>query len=238
MNRNKLIFIIVLVILGAFFIVTIFYSNLEKPKATLPPGTHGVTIAEVLQTPNYTYLQVKENDQQFWIAVVAAEYKPGDSLYYSRAMEMKDFKSKELNRTFPSIFFVDDASKQLRAPVQQPATPQKVAIKRWSEVSVTPPAGGITIANLYENPGNFAGKKVIIRGVVVRYNSQIMNKNWVHIQDGTDFAEKFDLTVTTTDSVTVGKQATFSGTISLNKDFGAGYYYDVMMEEAKVSDIK
>ncbi len=241
MNRNKIIFIIVLILLGVFFIVTIFYRSSEKNKAVLPPGTHGVVITEVKQTSNYTYLEVKENDQKFWIAIVSSDVKPGDSLYYSKAMEMTNFKSKELGRTFASIFFVEDATNKLipaSTQPQQPMTSQKVAIKRWSEVSVVTPAGGITISDLYSNPGNYAGKTVTIRGVVVRFNSQIMNKNWVHIQDGTDFSEKFDLTVTTLDSLVVGKQATFKGTISLGKDFGSGYYYDVMMEDAKASDIK
>jgi biopolymer transport protein ExbD len=241
MSKNKLTITIILVILAIFFIVTVFYRSGSKTKANLPPGTHGVKVTEVVQTSNYTYLQVQENDQQFWIAIVSSETKPGDSLYYTKAMEMKNFKSKELNRTFASIYFVEDASPVLITSAkqqQQPLTPQKVPLKRWTEISVDVPKGGITIGELYKSPGNFTGKTVSIRGVVVRFNSQIMNKNWVHIQDGTDFSEKFDLTVTTADSVAVGKTATFSGTITLGKDFGSGYYYDVIMESAKVTDIK
>ncbi|MCX6266428.1 MAG: hypothetical protein NTW16_03610 [Bacteroidetes bacterium] len=242
MNRTKIIVAIVLLLLGALFIVTTFYRGDKKSKgATLPPGTHGVCVTEVIQTSNYTYLQVQENESKFWIAVVRTESKPGDSVYYSKDYEMKDFVSKELGRTFPSVFFVQDATSTLtpaNKPMTQPATPQKVEIKRWAEVSVTPPKGGITIADLYKNPGNFGGKNIIIRGVVVRFNAQIMNKNWVHIQDGTDFSEKFDLTITTKDSLAVGSTATFSGVVELNKDFGSGYKYDVIVEQAKASDIK
>lgn len=72
----------------------------------------------------------------------------------------------------------------------------------------------------------------------MKYNKQIMHKNWIHIQDGTDYSGKFDLTVTSMDSVQVGNTVTFKGIIRLNKDFGAGYVYDVIMEEAKASDIK
>jgi hypothetical protein len=240
MNKSKLIFIIVLVILGAFFVVTIIYSSSEKKKTTLPPGMHGVLVTEVIQTSNYTYLQVEENANKFWIAVVKSDSKPGDSVYYSKASEMKDFKSRELNRTFASIFFVDDPSSQLikEQPATQALTAKKVEIKRWTEVAVETPKGGITIAGLYGNPGGYAGKSVTIRGVVVRFNSQIMNKNWIHIQDGTDFSDRFDLTVTTKDSVAVGTTATFTGVIALNRDFGHGYTYDVIMEEAKATDIK
>ncbi len=241
MNRNKIIVAAVLLLLVVFFIVTTCYRSGEKSKTTLPPGTHGVSITEVIQTSNYTYLQVDENNSKFWIAVVKTDSKPGDSVYYTSAYEMKDFVSKELGRTFPSIFFVQDPSNKLMSAspaAPQSMTPQKAEIKKWSEVSVTTPKGGMTIADLYKNPGNFAGKTVIIRGVVTKFNSQIMNKNWIHIQDGTDFSDKFDLTVTTMDSVVVGVQATFKGVIAVNKDFGAGYSYEVIMEEAKASDIK
>jgi hypothetical protein len=242
MNRNKIIVAVVLLVLGVFFIFTTCYRSGEKNKAkALPPGMHGVSVIEVIQTSNYSYLQVEENNNKFWIAVVKADTKPGDSVYYSNAYEMKDFVSKELNRTFPTVFFVQDPSSQLAPPpaaMPQEMTAKKAEIKKWSEVSVTTPKGGMTIADLYKNPGNFAGKSVIIRGVVTKFNSQIMNKNWVHIQDGTDFSDKFDLTVTTLDSVVVGTQATFKGTIAVNKDFGAGYSYEVIMEGAKASDIK
>jgi hypothetical protein len=153
---------------------------------------------------------------------------------------MKNFTSKELGRTFPSVFFVEDPSPKLIIPAtdQQSMTPKKVKIVRWSEISVETPKGGITISELYKNPTNFAGKTVIIRGKVVRYNHEVMHKNWVHLQDGTDFSDKFDLTVTTNDSLAVGQTATFKGVIALDKDFGSGYFYDVIMEEAKASDIK
>jgi hypothetical protein len=110
-------------------------------------------------------------------------------------------------------------------------------MKRQPNVSVETAKGGISIADLYKKQTEYAGKTVIVRGVVVKYNRQIMHKNWIHIQDGTDFSGKFDLTVTSMDSVQVGNTVTFKGTISLNKDFGAGYTYDVIMEEAKASDI-
>ncbi|MEI7500227.1 MAG: GW dipeptide domain-containing protein [Bacteroidota bacterium] len=242
MNRNKIIFIVVLLLLGILFIVTTCYRSGEKSNAAiLPPGTHGVSVIEVIQTSNYTYLQVEENNKKFWIAIVRADAKPGDSVYYTNDSEMKDFLSKELGRTFPSIYFVQDPSNKLKtaeAEATQLMTPKKVEIVRWSDISVETPKGGISIAELYKNKDKYAEKTVIIRGKIVRYNHAVMNKNWVHIQDGTDFSDKFDLTVTTMDSLTVGKIVTFRGIIRLDKDFGSGYKYDVIMEEAKASDIK
>jgi hypothetical protein len=238
MKQKRLIVIIVLVLLGALFFVTTFYTG-GKKESKLPPGTHGVVIKEVIQTSNYTYFNVEESDSTFWIAVTSRDAKPNDSLYYTKSAEMKNFTSRELNRNFPSIFFVDDPSSTLTTAAAAPnaMTAQKPVLKRWTEVSVDPPAGGVSISALYENPGKYSGKSVIVRGVVVKYNSAIMNKNWVHLQDGSEFEGKFDLTVTTTDSITVGKTATFKGTISVNKDFGSGYFYGLIMEDAKASDI-
>lgn len=61
-----------------------------------------------------------------------------------------------------------------------------------------------------------------------------MNKNWMHIQDGTKYGEIYDLTVTSKDSAKVGDVVVFQGAISVNKDFGAGYTYEVIMEDAKI----
>ena len=239
MNRTKLIVTIVFLLMGIVFIVTTCYrSGEKKQQKALPPGMHGVVIDDVIQTSNYTYLQVEENNSKFWIAVVKTGSKAGDSVYYTISMEMKNFVSKELNRTFPSVFFVQDPSSKM--PGSEPApklTPQKVDVVQKSDISVKPAQGGISIADLYKSPAGFNGKTVIIRGVVTKFNSQIMKKNWIHIQDGTSNAGKFDLTITSLDSLAVGSTATFKGIITLNKDFGYGYTYDVIMEDAKASDI-
>ena len=67
---------------------------------------------------------------------------------------------------------------------------------------------------------------------------QIMQKNWMHLQDGTADGETFDLTITSTDIVTEGNIATFEGIIALKKDFGSGYYYEIIMEEATPADVE
>jgi hypothetical protein len=239
MNRTKLIVTIVFLLMGTIFIVTTCYRSGDKNKQkALPAGMHGVVIDKVIQTSNYTYLMVEENSKLFWIAVVKVDSKPGDSVYYKMAFEMKNFISRELGRTFPSIYFVQDPSNKIPEPVAPPKlTPKKVEVVRNTDISVKVPQGGISIADLYKSPGTFKGKPVVIRGVVTKFNSQIMKKNWIHIQDGTGFADKFDLTITTLDSVAVGSTATFRGTIAMEKDFGYGYTYDVMMEDAKAADI-
>jgi hypothetical protein len=242
MKRTKSILTVLFLLSSMIVIMTSLSSCGGNRKEDLPPGTHCVGVIEVIQTTNYTYLQVEENDNKFWIAVERREAKSGDVLYYSKAGEMKNFTSRELGRTFPSVFFVEDPSDKLikngEKPSAQTMSPGKREATRQAGISVETPKGGISIAELYKNQAGYAGKTVVMRGVVVKYNKEIMRKNWAHIQDGTEFSGKFDLTVTTLDSVQVGNTITFKGIISVNKDFGAGYKYDVIMEDAKTIDVK
>ena len=101
-------------------------------------------------------------------------------------------------------------------------------------VTVEPCAGCITIAKLLENKKTYSGKVIKVKGKVTKYNPSIMGKNWVHIQDGSEFQGGFDLIITTDALVAVGETVTFEGKIALDKDFGYGYLYSILMEEAKV----
>jgi hypothetical protein len=100
-------------------------------------------------------------------------------------------------------------------------------------VSVEPCNGCIKIADLLANKKSYSGKIVKVTGKVTKFNPQIMGKNWIHIQDGTEYEGGFDLTITTNHAASVGETVTFEGKIELNKDFGYGYIYAVIMEEAK-----
>ncbi|MFZ4705993.1 MAG: hypothetical protein ACOYMF_08290 [Bacteroidales bacterium] len=234
--------VITLIVLFCIILIAIPFFNRQKEIkiADLPPGTYAATIKEVIQTTKYTYFKVDENDKELWLAVTKREASEGDVIYYSNPLEMNNFVSKELGRTFPTIFFVADVSDK---PItDQKAAPQQMAsgkkdVPKKEDIKVKPIKGGITISELYEHNTDYAGKTVKIRGEVTRYNSMVMGKNWVHIQDGTDFSGNFDLTVTTMDSLAVGNTVTFTGTVSLDKDFGAGYFYKIIMEEARASDI-
>jgi len=62
-----------------------------------------------------------------------------------------------------------------------------------------------------------------------------MGKNFVHIQDGTGSAGTNDLTITTQDVVRVGDQVVATGVVTVARDFGAGYSYPLILEEASVT---
>lgn len=196
-------------------------------------------ITEVLQTPSYTYLKLKKDNSEKWIAVTKREAEAGQTIYYEAGMEMKNFESKTLNRTFPSVWFVSKAgfekNETATATAHSMMNPHKKNMRKSSaqaSVNITKNSNEISIADLYKNPKKFEGKIIQIKGQVTKFNANILDKNWIHIQDGTEFNKKYDLTITTAETVNIRDVVTFKGKIILNKDFGAGYRYDIIMEEA------
>lgn len=207
-------------------------------------------VKEVIQTSNYTYLRVDKNKQEQWIAIGKMDVKEGDVVYYTKGLEMNNFKSPELGRTFESVLFVSEISDKpieeetipegmpkgmggsSNMPEVHGSQPSKPTIEK-QEIKVDQPQGGTNIATLFEKKSELAGKRVTVRGKVTKINSGIMDRNWIHIQDGTSFGDKFDLTVTTLTEPAVGDIVTYTGTIVVDKDFGYGYSYEVLLENAE-----
>lgn len=96
-----------------------------------------------------------------------------------------------------------------------------------------------TIAALYAGKAALGGKTVIAQGKVVKVNNGIMNRNWIHIKDGSGDAKAKtnELLVTSLQTAEVGDQITVTGTLGIDKDFGAGYAYSMLIEDAKI-DVK
>jgi hypothetical protein len=204
----------------------------------LAPGVHKIKVEEVVQTSNYTYLRATEKDQEIWMAINRQEIKEGGTYYYAQEMQMDNFTSKELKRTFDKIYFVQAFSDQPIAmaggkpavsPGSEKSAPGQVTVK------VEPVEGGTTLAQLFEKRNTLSGKSVKIAAQVIKLNTEIMGKNWIHIQDGSNFNGEYDLTVTTKDLPAVGDFVIVEGVVGLNKDFGAGYSYGVIIEDAKVA---
>jgi hypothetical protein len=199
-------------------------------------NVHNIVVQEVIQATSYTYLKVKEADKDFWIAINKREIEPGAKISFTGALEMNNFTSKDLQRTFEKIYFVNrivggestTTQESMGMPHQVKPEPEK------KEISIEPAKGGITIGELFANRDSYADKTVLIKGQVTKVNRAIMDKNWVHLQDGTGDSGNFDLTITTEEEVNVGDVVTFEGKITLNKDFGAGYSYEVIMEQARL----
>lgn len=211
---------------------------------------HKVLVKEVLQTSKYTYLLVTENSEENWLALPKMEASTGETYYYRNGFKMTDFESKELSRKFAVVYFLESISKTpeivAREAMPNPHTSMpeimdsassanytaKVVVEK-ENVSVQPAEQGITIAELLSDKQKYAGETIRIKGKVTKFNAKIMKRNWIHIQDGTEYAGKFDLTATTDIEATVGETLTLEGNIVLDKDFGYGYSYEVLMEDAK-----
>lgn len=112
----------------------------------------------------------------------------------------------------------------------QPVKP--VATK--ADIKIEPCPDCITIDRLVAGKKSYSGKKIRVKGIVTRVNEAIMEKNWIHIQDGTEAEGVFDLTITSNQSVAVGDTVNFEGTITLDKDFGYGYFYNILMEDGNI----
>jgi hypothetical protein len=97
--------------------------------------------------------------------------------------------------------------------------------------------GGKTIAEVFAEKDQLAGQPVVFRGKVVKTNPNIMGKNWLHVRDGSGAEGTNDLTVTTAAGTApnVGDTVVVKGTVALEKDFGMGYQYDIIVEDAEVT---
>ena len=197
---------------------------------------HKVVAEEALNTEKYTYLKVNENGQSFWIAIPKTEVVIGETYYYQGGLLKKNFASREYNRVFETIYLVSGIMKQpagsMGSAVDQALSQTQNAEATAPPTKVNPAAGAIKISTLTGNLSKYDGKVIRVTGKVVKLNPMIMGRNWVHLQDGS--ANNFDLTVTSMEQLELGSIVTLEGTIALNKDFGAGYKYNVIMEGATI----
>ena len=223
--------------LGVFFITACNFGGNKNELDILPPGNHKAEIVEVHQANSYSYLLLEEDGNEYWIAVNKDIYEKGQVIYHLSGMEMKDFESKDLDRTFESIWFVQDVSDEpiydTQEMVRGQTEPQKPQLKK-EEVSIDVPEGAVTIGELYANLDAYKDMEVTVRGEVIKLNMAIMDRNWIHIQDGTGDEEHFDLTVTTQHAPQKGDVVTYKGKVSVNRDFGMGYFYELILEDAVV----
>ena len=213
-------------------------NYLDAVKQMKPPADHKVTAIEVIDVDSYTYLRVEEEGKKFWMAITSRPIETGNQYYYKGGMMMYGFTSKQLDRTFDSIMFIKDFADHAFAANGDNTKDykQEKSASVQNNISIDVPKDGISLAELYKNKDQYNGKSVIVKGVVVKLNEMIMGKNWIHLQDGTNYQDFNDLTITTEEAIvfSLDDTITFHGTITLNKDFGAGYKYEIIMEEGQL----
>lgn len=149
---------------------------------------------------------------------------------------------------FASLAACGETSPPDTAPAPESATPDPGEMASQPHPVPTGPAvavdlsgiekadGGQTVAEVYAGKDELEGETVVIRGKVVKVNAGIMDRNWLHIRDGSGADGTNDLTITTSNATpAVGDTVVVTGAVGLNRDFGMGYTYPIIVEDAQVT---
>jgi len=200
-----------------------------------------VTILETVPTSKYLYLKVSEGDREYWAATSKSDIKAGETYFYNEALIKTDFESKEMQRVFDTIYLittlVPEAHGSSMEPLKEVPQPPSEARDQGSKRKFhsSPVAGKAThlsIAELLEDPAAYEGAVVELTATCTKINEGILQRNWLHLADGT--ADDQDLVVTSAEGVDPGSEITIRAVVRLNKDFGAGYSYDVLLEDGVI----
>jgi hypothetical protein len=216
------------------------------PTAAAPAAGQGISgkVLERIDASPYCYLHIQTATGEVWAAVPEAKIEKGTEVTVDNPMLMSNFESKSLNRTFAEVFFgtlagVAGAAPASPAPAAAAPAPMGApapAPVLIAKVDKAAGADGRTVAEIWAQKGGLKDKAVSIRGKVVKYNPGVMGKNWIHLQDGSGDPAKgtHDITVTSQDTVTKGDVVTAKGVVRVDRDFGSGYTYGMLVEDAKV----
>lgn len=216
--------------------------NRQKPRTNTLPVDKRIKSAKVLEAIHagtYTYVRLQSDNREFWAAITAMPVDTGKTYYYKESILMRDFHSKQLQKTFDSILFIESFFDHEHMGMQdsKKSSPRDhTATMKEDNLTIGHSGDELPLGDLFSNKEKHQGKEVTVRGKVVKISKNIMDRNWIHIQDGSSYNGEFDLTITLFGTVdfALNDIVTFKGNITLNKDFGAGYVYNIIMEDASV----
>lgn len=228
-------------------------GNAAGASAGTASGTVGGVVAETMNSGGYTYARLTADGKDTWIAGSEFPVKVGDQLAAAVDMPMENFRSRTLNRDFPLVYFVREVALNGRAltataaggsmpalagshggdvatAAEEPAAPPLIA-------AVPPVPGSVKIADVWAKRTALSGKPLVLRGRIVKVNLAIMGTNWYHLQDGSGVVKDgtHDLVVTSAAELKAGDVVTVNGTLTTDKDFGAGYSYEAIVENARIT---
>jgi len=205
-------------------------------------------VVQTISSGGYAYALVKQkNGNKIWVAIPEMKVTVGEEVSFEPGMEMTNFPSTTLKRTFDKIIFSSGPTaakkgKDGKAAKKEATTTRgsagavvAVADEKIKVKKATGP-NAYTVAEIFKNKDKLKNKKVTINGKVVKVSSGIMNRNWIHLQDGSGSHQTGDndLVVTGDAIPSVGDIVTVKGIMLKDKDFGSGYKYNVMVEKAEV----
>lgn len=232
------------------------------PQAVVKKPSLSGKVSETFNSGGYTYVHLDSNMGDKWVAIAQTEVAVGEEASFADGQVMKNFHSKSLDRTFDEIIFsagiigkgpassstgmgassFADAVQGSGASMGQAESPgSSKAIVPFADLKIEKAASenGYTVNDIYEKSADLNTKKVMVKGQVMKVSLNIMGKNWLHLQDGTGDPAKnsHDLVVTTSSELVPNKGdiVTVEGTLAADKDFGFGYKYAVIVEDAQVT---
>jgi len=205
-------------------------------------------VVETMNSGGYSYVCLEKGGQKTWVAVPETKVSVGQQMSVLPGMVMPNFTSKSLNRTFDSIIFSGGVAPDHNAGGNKKGKSAKAesmhgsgsaaAASPPSDVKVEKASGpnAYTVGEIYDKRAKLNKKTVMVKARVVKVSSGIMGKNWIHLQDGTGDKQKgsHNLVATSDDTASVGDEVSVKGTVYKDKDFGAGYKYQVILEQATI----
>lgn len=217
-----------------------------KSPDELPPITG--KIVEALNSGGYTYLLLEKDGVKEWVAIPELYVTVGDQVELQGGVQMGEFTSKAMGRKFDHIIFSNGPTENFNkarkesahknVDMGQPAPGKKKKnagkVVEGLKVEKAPGENSYTLEEVMKKRTELQGKTIVVRGQVVKMSANIMGRNWVHITDATGGKWDNKLVVTTKDTPDVGDVVTATGVFHNNVDFGGGYYYEIIMEEATI----
>ena len=232
-------------------------SQAQAPAQAVNPNMWRGEIVETMNSGGYTYVYLDTGSEKIWAAGPETQVKVGQEVALDKGMPMTNFHAKSIDRTFEVIYFVGmimdadaaDAAGETVAhdhPTSQPAHGDggsmgmaaggaRNIVEKFEVQDIAKIDGGFRVEDIFIQRTSLKGQTVKIRGQVVKFTPNIMGTNWVHIQDGSGSGATADLTVTTSATVAAGDMVVVEGPLTVNKDFGAGYKYEAIIENATVT---
>jgi len=194
-------------------------------------------VLETINSGGFTYVRLKTDSGETWVVTSPVDVKVGADVSVTTSMTVDKFESKSLNRTFEKMVFGNiDGAAPLGGDNHAAAMSTAASSPEVGKVEKAEGTDAKTVAEIWGSKDSLKDHRVVVRGKVVKFLPSIMGKNWLHVRDGSGSRAKGDddIAVISDDQTTVGSVVVVTGTVRLNKDFGAGYQYPVIIEDARL----
>lgn len=215
-------------------LTTLFFTNylfaLNEP--------HTVKVLETKNAGAYTYIKVKENKDNYWVAITKSNIKIGQTITIHEQVWMKNFKSKALNKTFDKILFAQIPKKAISGSNNIHNIHGKMIKKKQDNQLKPNPTfnDGLiisnskpiktTISNLYTQKEKYKNNNVEIQGDILQVSNKVMGNTWVKIYNGKDAV--IFRSPNEDEKVAIGDKVKVIGTINTNVDYGYGFKYEII----------